>query len=108
MLKFPTPNMQRAVPLGEVLKIVNAYRKKNSFLFLVTWAILRVPTDPPGGLSLPSFVNQVGLWDDEKHKLWGIYMGLEKEIGSMKASMCVLEIIEKKISINLAQGLSKS
>jgi len=89
---------EKPLPAKEILKILEAYRGKNSFLFLLKWTLWNVPEETPSGFTISNLIHTAGLWDDQKHQLWGIYLGLEEEIGAPKAMLAVLEIIEKKIN----------
>lgn len=89
---------EKRIPAGKILEILNHYRGKNSFLFLLKWTLWKVPDEPPSGFSISGIIHKAGFWDDHKHQLWGIYIGLEEELGTAKAMLAVLEIIEKRNS----------
>lgn len=87
---------EKRIPAGTILKILEYYRGKNSLMFLLKWTLWKVPEEPPQGFSISGLIHKAGLWDDHKHQLWGIYLGLEQEIGTGRAMLAVLEIIDKR------------
>lgn len=89
----------KKLPPKEVLKVLRQHRGKNSLLFMLKWGYFKLPKNPPTGFSVSSFIHQVGFWDEQKQKLWGLYIGLEKELGSAKATMAVLDLIEKRLKM---------
>lgn len=89
---------EKRIPAGKILEVLNYYRGKNSVLFLLKWSLWNVPEEPPTGLTISGLIHKAGLWDDHKHQLWGIYLGLEGEIGTARAMLAVLEIIDKRNS----------
>jgi len=87
--------------VSDIEKIVRNYRKKHSYFFLFIWAVLKRPAKSKSFKKELKKSSQlallVGLSQKDLKQLSGIYQGLKKELGYLKAMSACMQIV--KISV---------